>query len=104
MSDFITNMLENNKPSPKQPSESGKSESPDPLATPHDASDENVTRVGAGAEILGNPFKFNVSNPNRKKCPEGFYWVSQYKKGYPPFQTIVQGHCRKAGSSPEDGY
>ena len=56
------------------------------------------TEVGGGAEVYGIPFHFNVKQPNIKKCPEGYYWVSSHRKGGALTGYTVKGHCRKAGS------
>lgn len=63
--------------------------------------EQNVpnTEVSGGATIpyIDMPINFHVKTPSRARCPEGYYWVAPYTKGFPPFQYQVQGHCRKAG-------
>lgn len=56
------------------------------------------TRVSGGAQIEGQGIGFSVAHPSRKKCPDGYYWVSSYYRGTYPFGYSVAGHCRKAGA------
>lgn len=63
-----------------------------------DRQDVPDTKVGVIGKIMGQEIGVNVANPNREKCPPGYFWVNPYKKGFPPFQTTVQGHCRRAGT------
>ena len=66
----------------------------------NESNGNDKTNVSAGFTIpeLDMPVGFDVSTPSRKKCPDGYYWVNTYSRGFWPFVSTVQGHCRKAGS------